>query len=171
MKKRKLFTLEDLYNFYANKNEDILFSAQKENTSVVVQVEFDSEYVAEDGLLGVHLRSCHTLENRNHSYISQESMEEAIPSFYNRPILGYIHQLSDGSYDFAGHEMEIDDDGNIVYKEIPIGVIPESCNAHFVHDDKEGKTYLEVKGDIQKQLTSYEKKRNQKCQLNYISTK
>lgn len=148
MQKKKLFTLEDLYDFYVNKNEDILFSAQKEHTSLVVQVEFDSDYIAEDGLLAVHLKSCHILENRNHSYISKESMEEAIPSFYNRPILGYIHQLSDGSYDFAGHEMEIDEDGNVIYKEIPIGVIPESCKANLVYDKDEDKTYLEVNGYI-----------------------
>ena len=155
MKKKKLFTLEDLYSFYVNKNENILFSAQKENTSLVVQVEFDSDYVAEDGLLAVHLKSCHILENRNHSYISKETMEEAIPSFYNRPILGYIHQLSDGSYDFGGHEVEeeLDEDGNFIYKEIPVGVIPESCKANLVYDEDEDKTYLEVNGYIFEEYT------------------
>ena len=149
--KKKLLTLDNLYTYFESRNEDVLFSSAKEKVSIVVQVDeiltFASDYVAQDGLLKTHLKSCHILENRNHSNISKETMEEAIPSFYNRPILGFIHQLSDGSYDFAGHEMIVNED-SIEYEEVPVGVIPESCNAQLVYDEKEDKTYLEVDGYI-----------------------
>ena len=80
-------------------------------------------------------------------------MTQAIPSFYNRPILGKIHKLEDGSYDFAGHDMHVDEDGNIEYEEIPVGVIPESCNAQLVYDKEKDKTYLEVDGYIFEEYT------------------
>ena len=149
--KKKLLTLDNLYTYFESRNEDVLFSSKKENVAIIVQVDeiltFASDYDSSDGLLKTHLKSCHILENRNHSNITKETMEEAIPSFYNRPILGFIHQLSDGSYDFAGHEMIINED-SIEYEEVPVGVIPESCNAQLVYDEKEDKTYLEVDGYI-----------------------
>ncbi len=149
--KKKLLTFEDLYDFQAQKNEDITFSAADgQGTQIIVQepAVFESEYDPQDGLLKVHLKSCHILRNRNGSSISEEAMTQAIPSFYNRPILGYIHQLEDGSYDFAGHEMFINEDDELEYEEVPVGCIPESCNAQLVYDEEADKTYLEVDGYI-----------------------
>lgn len=157
MKKRKLLTLDDLYKFYVNQNISCSFNSNTSDDTIVVQVEekmsFAEDYDPTYGLLKTHLKSCHLYRNRNASSISEESMNQAIPSFYNRPILGFIHQLSDGSYDFAGHEMSIDDDGNIEYQEIPLGVIPESCNAQLVYDEEKDKTYLEVDGYIFEEYT------------------
>ncbi len=154
--KKRLLTLEDLYQFFVEKNENVNFSSADGDT-IVVQIKevmtFNEDYDPAQGLLPTHLKAAHLFSNRNHSSISEESMTEAIPSFYNRPILGFIHQLSDGTYDFAGHEMELDDEGNIIYKEIPIGVIPESCNAQLVYDEDEEKTYLEVDGYIYEEYT------------------
>lgn len=154
---RKLLTLDDLYNFYVAKGESCTFSALGEEDSIVVHIDetmsFDSDYDPQLGLLKTHLKSCHLYRNRNTSSISKESMLQAIPSFYNRPILGKIHKLSDGSYDFAGHEMKVDQDGNIEFEEIPVGVIPESCNAQLVYDEEKDKTYLEVDGYIFEEYT------------------
>lgn len=84
-------------------------------------------------------------------------MDEAIPSFLNRPILGYIQKIDDGDgnfhYDFAGHEMEFNEDGNVEYKETVVGVIPESCNPKIVHNDEFNKDYLEVDGYIYEDYT------------------
>ena len=154
---KKLLTLDDLYNFYLKENANFSFNSNDCGESIVVHINekmsFDSEYDPQFGLLKTHLKSCHLYRNRNASSISEESMLQAIPSFYNRPILGKIHQLSDGSYDFAGHEMTIDKDGNIEYQEIPVGVIPESCNAKLVYDEEKDKTYLEVDGYIFEEYT------------------
>lgn len=153
----KLFTLDDLYEFFVDQGKSFSYNSQKDKAEIYVQIPntmtFDSDYDPTSNLLMTHLRSCHINTNRNSSSIPQEAMEQAIPSFYNRPILGYIHQLSDGSYDFAGHEMTIDNDGKIEYQEIPIGHIPESCNAKLVYDEEKDKTYLELDGVIYEDYT------------------
>lgn len=43
--------------------------------------------------------------NRNNSYFTKESMEKAIPTFFNKPILG---SFSVGDDDFRGHEGELE---------------------------------------------------------------
>lgn len=157
----KMFTLDDLYNFYNNQNKSCVFSSKESNSTIIVQIpevmSFTDDYDPKYNLLPVHLMSCHLLENNNKSSISRKSMNEAIPSFVNRPILGYIQKIDDEDgnfhYDFAGHEMEFDEDGNIEYKETVVGVIPESCNPKIVHNDEHDKDYLEVDGYIYEDYT------------------
>lgn len=155
---KKLLTLQDLENFYSNRKKSFRFSASDEAEAIVVQVPgtitfAEDDYDATLGLLPVHLQSCHLGVNRNKSSISEESMKKCLKSIYNRPILGYIHQLSDGSYDFAGHEMSITQDGDLEYEEIAVGTIPESCNAQLIYDDDKDKTYLEVDGYVYEEYT------------------
>ena len=149
---RRLLTLDDLYDFYSSKNASFSFNAKAEKTSIVVQIPevitFNNNYDPQLGLLKTHLQACHLFDNRNKTYISEESMKEAIPSFFNRPILGYIYKTEDGSYDFAGHEIGLDENGDFEYYEFPVGVIPESCNPQLVYDEKKDKTYLEIDGLI-----------------------
>lgn len=159
---KKFLTLDDLYGFYLNQNQNCTFSSKNTDSTIVVHVNetitfsdepSSDEYDPNYGLLKTHLKSCHILQNRNSSYISEESMKQAIPSFYNRPILGYIHQLANGEYDFAGHEMSVGENGQMEYQEIPVGNIPESCNAQLVYDEEKDKTYLEVDGYIYEEYT------------------
>ena len=90
----KMFTLDDLYNFYNSQNKTCVFNSKESNSTIVVQIpeiiNFSDDYDPTYNLLPVHLMSCHLLENRNRSSISRKVMNEAIPSFSNRPILGYI---------------------------------------------------------------------------------
>ena len=152
----RLFTLDDLYEFYNNQNKTCVFNSKESDSVIIVQIpeviNFSDEYDPTYNLLPVHLMSCHLLENRNRSSISRKSMDEAIPSFKNRPILGYIQRIDDGDgnyhYDFAGHEMELDENGDIEYKETVVGVIPESCNPKIVYNKEYDKDYLEVDGII-----------------------
>lgn len=170
---RKLLSLEDLYNFYYTQNKNYNFNSQKTDSSICVHVDeemlFSKEYNADEFKLKTHLRACHLFENRNHSSISEDAMKKAIPSFYNAPILGYIHKLENGEYDFAGHEMHISENGDVVYDEIPVGVIPESCNAQLKYDEQNDKTYLEVDGIIFKEYTKaaeiLERKKNSKVSI------
>ena len=152
MGRTKLLTLYDLYNYYSSKNENVTFSAIDDSESIVVQVDgklnFNEDEKSSDyteGLTPVVLQACHTLNNRNGSMISKENMEKCMPSFKNRPILGFIHDV-DGQYEFYGHNMHQDDDGEIVYDEIPIGIIPESCDAKLVYDEEKGHEYVVVNG-------------------------
>lgn len=151
MSKRLLF-IEDLYEFYSNNyKRSTHFDANKTGSPIVVQVHgkvnFNKSDKDTEGLLPVHLQACHTNLNINGSNIDESVMTSALPSFSNRPILGYIHTVN-GKDEFYSHNMHEDEDGNIVYDEIPVGIIPESCNAQLVYDEEKGKTYCEVDGYI-----------------------
>lgn len=152
MSKRYL-TLDDLYLFCKQNNLNH-FSAKESSGPIVVHTlgQFEAVDVSKNGLLPVKLQACHTGINRNKSNISIESMTAALPSFSNRPILGYIHQLDDGTWDFYAHNAEIvkDKDGNteVEYLEVPVGIIPESCNAKIVYDELKEKSYVNVNGYI-----------------------
>lgn len=152
---KKFYTLEDLYNF-CKKNDFSHFSAKESGGPIIVQSlgEFDVSVESNQGLVPVTLQACHTELNRNSSFISEEVMAKALPSFANKPILGYIHQLDDGSFDFYTHNISYVEDENadggvrVEYDERPIGVIPESCNAHLSYDKEKDKTYVVVTGYI-----------------------
>ena len=158
MAKKRLLYIEDLYDFYSNKyKRSTKFSAEKTGEPLVVQVHgrvnFDESDKNKDGLLPVHLQSCHTDLNVNGSNIESSVMEAALPSFSNRPILGYIHKVTtdenpEGQWEFYSHNMHEDENGDVVYDEYPIGIIPESCNAQLVYDEGKKKTYCEVDGYI-----------------------
>lgn len=150
--------MEDLYDFYLNKyKKSTHFSSKKNGEPLVVQVHgkvnFDNSNKDKDGLLPVHLQACHTDLNANGSNIDKKVMESALPSFSNRPILAYIHKVvtdenPDGQWEFYTHNMHEDENGELVYDEYPIGIIPESCNAQLVYDKEKNKTYCEVDGYI-----------------------
>ena len=152
MSKRYL-TLDDLYLFCKQKNLNH-FSAKEADGPIIVHTpgQFEATDVSQNGLLPVKLQACHTGTNRNKSHISTESMTAALPSFSNRPILGYIHQLEDGTWDFYSHNAQLvetdDGDTEVEYLEVPVGVIPESCNAKIVYDELKEKNYVNVNGYI-----------------------
>ena len=148
---KKLLTLNDLYNYYSSTKKSTHFSASEDNENIVVQINgklhFKKNEKDTEGLREVYLQACHIDENINGSNIEESVMTAALPSFSNRPILGYIHDVN-GQPEFYGHNMHLDDDGNVVYDEVPIGIIPESCDAKLVYDKDKDKTYVEVKGYI-----------------------
>lgn len=156
----QIITLDNLLEF-CEKNHLFSYDASKhENTMLIVHVpgnvenSISSKFAQEtpEGLLPVTLQACHTELNRNGSYISEDTMAAALPSFKNRPILGHIIQKDDGTYDFSSHDMELVEDPwnkgekRVHYIEQPIGTIPESCDAHLEYDDKKKKTYVVVNG-------------------------
>ena len=156
--KKRLLFIEDLYDFYSNKyKRSTHFNYEKSGEPLVVQVhgkiEFEETDKDKDGLKRVHLQSCHTDLNRNGSNIDYAVMEAALPSFRNRPILSFIHKVvtdenPDGQWEFYSHNMHEDENGEVVYDEYPVGIIPESCNAQLVYDEEKKKTYCEVDGYI-----------------------
>jgi len=152
---KKYYTLNDLYQFCKNNNFSH-FSAKESGGPIIVQSygEFEANVESTQGLVPVTLQACHTELNRNLSFISEDTMTKALPSFANKPILGYIHQLDDGTYDFYTHNVSYVEDENaddgmrIEYDERPIGVVPESCNAHIGYDEEKDKNYVVVTGYI-----------------------
>lgn len=180
MAKKRLRYIEDLYDFYSNKyKRSTKFSAEKTGEPLVVQVHgrinFDESDKNKDGLLPVHLQSCHTDLNVNGSNIESSVMEAALPSFSNRPILGYIHKVTtdenpEGQWEFYSHNMHEDENGDVVYDEYPIGIIPESCNAQLVYDEEKKKLIVKLMDiflrNILKLLKFYNVKKNALYQSN-----
>ena len=103
---KKFYTLDDLYDF-CKTNDFSRFSAKESGGPIIVQSlgEFEAQVESTQGFVPVTLQACHTELNRNLSFISEETMTKALPTFANKPILGYIHQLEDGSYDFYTHNV------------------------------------------------------------------
>lgn len=151
MHNKRLLTIDDLYTYYVNQGKNCHFSSTEEKTNLIVQVPstmlFKKSEKDVEGLLPVTLWSCHIDKNLNGSSISEKSMKAALSSFSNRPILGYIHEV-DGEPQFYGHNMHIGDNDEIMYDEIPVGIIPESGNPHLELNEDNGKTYVVVDGYI-----------------------
>ena len=148
---KRLLSLDDLYDYYKNLNKNIHFSSSDDETNIVVQTQGDIHFAKKEkdieGLRPVVLQACHTLKNANQSFISEKSMKSALPSFSNRPILANIIDV-DGQPEFNTHAFHMDENDNIVYDEIPIGTIPESCDARLEYDEDKGRNYCVVNGYI-----------------------
>ena len=82
--------------------------------------------------------------NRNGSYFTKEAMEKAIPSFYNKPILGYFNI---GEDDFEAHnsdlsyDQELDQlyyDYNYDTAEKPLGLIRQDDKVEIYQEKSDG---------------------------------
>ena len=147
----KIMTLEDLYSFYSQRAE-----STEEHLAIAVTVPGRLTYEEDTSQLGltpVVLSACHTGKNLNQSRISKEAMEDALPSFRNRPILGYIWKDEDGNPQFDSHNMHQDDDGNIVYDEKPIGHIRENSDVHLEYDEENDRYRVIADGFIYNDYT------------------
>ncbi|MCR4720936.1 MAG: hypothetical protein K5655_04340 [Lachnospiraceae bacterium] len=148
--RKKLFTLSEL-NEYVKTGRSFQYIAQDEKEEIGVTIECNMVFASSDdnenteGLVPVVLKACHTGTNINKTNIPEKAMKKALPSFANRPILAYIHEV-DGQPEFYGHNMEEGQDGEIIYYEKPVGIIPESCEARLEYDEENNKTYVIVKG-------------------------
>lgn len=82
-------------------------------------------------------------KNRNKSIIEKNVFDEAIPSMFNRPLVG--HYLPDED-DFGGHDFEFlqDQDGKWKMANLttPFGVVPESAKWAWFTDSDSSKEYL-----------------------------
>lgn len=135
-KKQRILTVDDLYKCCVE-NDILHFSAEDSNKRLVVstqgyfEAEEDDEIQEAEGLMGLKVKIFHTGKNRNKSFISKENTEKYMSSIKNRPLLAYIHQLPDGSYDFKQHDrrtvVNADGEEEIEYLESPIG--------HFTNDE------------------------------------
>ncbi len=154
----KILTLDNLYQFFVEQNKAFNFSSKESGTPIVVSVPGNFEVEEDDmpGMLKAKLKVCHIDTNRNGSHISKENMEKAMPTLKYRPILAYIHQLEDGTYDFYAHNMEIVEDENgeeqINYIEKQVGCF--TADEPYLEYDKEmDKTYVMAYGVIPEEYT------------------
>ena len=165
---KRLLTLDDLCEYYSYRKKSMKFSSEESGEPIVVQIagtlKFEDSNNLTTGLTPVRLQACHTEENLNHSTISYETMhDKLLPTFKNRPILGYIHDV-DGVPQFYGHNMH-EEDGEIVYDEIAIGNIPETNNAELIYDEKDDRYNVMIDGYLYDEYTKATEivKREEEC--------
>jgi len=168
MAKKKLHTFADLYNFFEKQNKDCVFSAKETNTQFLIGMNADMTFDEDkdSDLLPVHLQACHTGENVNHCFVSDEAMNNALSSLINKPILGYIYKDDEGEFQFRAHDMHTEN-GETVYDEIIVGYLPESCDPHIKFDEEKKKNFVEVDGYIVEEYTKAADilRREGKCQV------
>ena len=115
-----------------------------------------NEYETSDfRFIDVCIDVMHTGANKNRTTFTKDTINKAISSIANMPILGYVvDELDDEDKDFKGHEHELrvtDNDVKYMYAGQAYGVIPESCNPRWIiKDDGTGveREYLRVDGLI-----------------------
>lgn len=140
--RKRLMTLADLYEYYSSQNVNQTFSCKgNQDEEITVQVNGTMKFSKEgatEGLYPARVQLNFVGDNLNGSRIEMKSQKNALSSSKFRPLLAYIHEV-DGQPQFYGHNMHKDDEGNIVYDEVPVGVITEE--AHIEYDDEYDKDF------------------------------
>ena len=156
---KKIMTLDSLYKFFVDQNKSFNFSSKESGSPIVVTSNGHFAKAKDDsmpGMLKLKLKNCHIDTNRNGSHISKENMEKAMPTLKYRPILAYIHELSDGTKDFYAHNVQLEEDENgdtqVVYLEKQVGCF--TADEPWLEYDKEmDKTYVMAYAVIPEEYT------------------
>ena len=165
--KKRLMTLSDLYNYYSTQGKTQKFNYEKNGEPITVQVDGKLSFSKSDAMEGLYptrVQLNFIGDNLNNSRIEMKAQENALSSSKFRPLLAYIHEV-EGEPQFYGHNMHIDDEGELVYDEQPVGVIAEE--AHIEHDDEYDKDYAVASGYIWEEYSkaAYILERDQKCDV------
>lgn len=147
---KNFLTLDDLYSALSDRKRSFHFDATKNGTPLLVHSFGNLSYESDNagnGLTEVEFVAANTGANLNRSYIDYDVMKDKLmPTFKNRPILGYIHEV-DGEPNFYTHNMHLDPDTDeIVYDEITVGIIPESNNATLEYNEQDDNYVLKITG-------------------------
>lgn len=145
-------TIDAFYDYLVKQGNSVKFSKDDFVGGSFVAVGLEgtlsfSQDTSKDGLVKAHLKAAHVGKNKNHSQITYSSMKKNLKSIKNRPILAYIHQLEiDGEQKnvFGWHAMHEDNNGEIVYDEIPVGHVPTDAKPELVYDADKDKEYIET---------------------------
>lgn len=154
----KMLTVDDLYKFFVDQNQNVTFSSKETRTPIIISVPgvFAKEDDNMPGLLKLKLKVCHTELNRNGSFISKDNMEKSMPTLKYRPILAHIHELDDGTKDFYAHNMTIvenkDGESEVSYIEKQVGCFTAD-DPWLEYDEDMGKTYVMAYSVIPEQYT------------------
>ncbi len=126
----------------------------KLQASYTVDDSYDS-----DKFLKLRVRVMHDGTNVNGSRFTVESMRDAEASIKNVPILANVVFDADGKPDFGAHDRVLvkdamnDSQYRIIYKEAPVGVIPEQNNYEI--EEFDDRNYVYVDGYIWRGYSNY----------------
>ena len=146
---KKILTVDDLVKF-CQEQKFARFSSKDTGYQLAVKVPTTFEVEGSDDnhrdMTKLKIKIFHTGINRNNSKVSKEAAENAMKTIPDRPVLAAIHQLSNGDYDFAGHEIEIvhndkTDKDEVRYIESQVGSF-SSEPAFWEHDDELDKDFV-----------------------------
>lgn len=152
MGKRKIMTIDDLYNFCLKNNFNHFNSDNSEDGEMYIQLPatFESEKNEDknkEGLIPFVAKAYHDHINLNKSEIKPEVLESTLPSAMLRPILASIVVDEEtGEKDFGSHDFvfEEDENGNeiIRYIEQPVGVIFGDNTIEYDEEDDVNRAIL-----------------------------
>lgn len=115
------------------KHMSIKYSSPKNSLSFTQEKNQNSSFTS--GVLKVAYHGT----NRNGSYISKDSFEDAIPSIFNCPIVANYNREKD---DFGGHDVDIiindKNELEMINLTQPLGVVPESANYWWETVEEDG---------------------------------
>ena len=156
MKKKKLLTLEDLVKF-CKAQKLYSFSSKEQGYPICVMVPatFEKNETESSQLLFAKVKAFHTGLNRNQSNVTFDAAQKALGTFAYKPILAAIHtDPNTGEEDFMSHEMDMDDDGNIVYIEKQVGCF--TVDEPYMEQDPEheDRQYVYATAAIPREYTS-----------------
>lgn len=129
-----------------------------QHVSLATTYEVDNTFDS-DKFIKMRLRVCHDGVNPNSSNFEVADMEKAQDTIKNIPILANVIFDDENQPQFGGHDMAIEEDKcnegeyRLVYKETPIGIVPESCN-HTIEMFND-KNYVFVDAYIWKGYSNY----------------
>jgi hypothetical protein len=151
---KKLLTLEQLVQF-CEQNKFHNFSSKDTGYTLSVQVPGNLKFSNEEDedLLYTTVKVCHTMLNRNGSYISEKNMKKNMHTLKYKPLLASIVEDEDGELDFNGHDMEFNDDGTINYIEKQIGTFTID-EPYLEYDKEQDKTYVMATAVIPREYTA-----------------
>ena len=120
--KKKLLTLEDLAKF-CREQKMLSFSSKDTGYQLCVKVPamFKKKEEENSSLFFGTIKAFHTGKNRNESAVTDEAMKNSASTFAYKPIPAAFTTDKNGDEDFMSHEMEMDEDGNIIYIEHQVG--------------------------------------------------
>ena len=150
---KKLLTLEQLVQF-CEQNKFHSFSSKDTGYTLSVQVPGNLNFSdkEDEDLLYTTVKVCHTLLNRNGSYISEKNMKKAMPTLKYKPLLASIVEDENGELDFNGHDMEFNEDGSVNYIEKQIGTFTVD-EPYLEYDKEQDKTYVMATAVIPREYT------------------
>ena len=146
--KKKILTIDDLYNFYLNKNKSCNFSSKDTGYQLSVQIpaNFEVEETEDNSLLYCKVKLMHSGSNRNRSNVTDDALTKASKTLAYKPILANFMEYVDEKTgetlkDFTSHDITFDDNGNPIYLEKQIGCFTAD-KPTFEVEEKTGHNFL-----------------------------
>lgn len=139
--KKKILTLEDLVKFCKTQQMKTFSFSSKDNDGeplcVAIPATFEKKEDEESKLLFADIKAFHTGRNLNGSGVTVNAAKKSLPTFAYKPILAAFTTDKNGDEDFMGHEMDMDDEGNIIYIEQQVGSF--TADEPWMEEDPEDK--------------------------------